>query len=87
VLIRWKKGDDYHIKYEQFNISKAKTGDSYKYILWCNGKLIRIFKTSEEAKHEALALIQAEPSVSLSNIERLLKQRVEPSGYSERKGR
>lgn len=87
MLIRWKKGDDYHIKYEQFNISKAKTGNTFKYILWCNAKMIGIYKTGEEAKHEAMALIEAEPSISSGKVERALGTRTEPSSYSERKGR
>jgi hypothetical protein len=87
VLIRWKKGDDYHIKYEQFNISKAKTGDSFKYILWRNAKMMGIYMTLQEAKNDALAFIQAEPSIPDGKVEKLLGTRTEPSDYSERKGR
>lgn len=87
MLIRWKKIDNYHIKYEQFNISKAKTGNSYKYILWLNAKIIGIYITAQEAKNDALALIKAEPSVSSGKVEQILGAGHEPSGYIERKGR
>jgi hypothetical protein len=58
MQIKWKKISQYCIEYNNIYISKYKVKNNYKYVLWHNAKLIKIFESSEEAKNEAMAFIQ-----------------------------
>ena len=58
MQIRWKKISEWAIECGQVNVTKAKVMDGEKFIVWDQGKLIQIYKTSKEAKDHALLLIQ-----------------------------
>ena len=58
MQIKWKKLSQYCIEYNNIYISKYKVENDYRYVLWRNTKLIKVFDTSQEAKNEAMALIQ-----------------------------
>lgn len=58
MQIKWKKLSQYCIEYNNIYISKYKVENDYRYVLWHNTKLIKVFNTSQEAKNEAMALIQ-----------------------------
>lgn len=66
--LRWKKINDYCIELNEITITKAKVINETKYVLWQNGNLIKVFKTSDEAKNEAMALIQAKPALFNKSI-------------------
>ena len=58
MQIRWKKISEWAIECGQINVTKAKVMDEEKFVVWNQGKLIKIYKTSKEAKDHALLLIQ-----------------------------
>lgn len=58
MQIKWKKISDYCIESHNIYISKYKIKEKYKYILWHNTKLIKIFESPKEAKDEAMAFIK-----------------------------
>lgn len=63
VQIRWKKINNYCIGFKEINISKAIVNENQRFILWQGDKLINIYKTSQEAKNDAMALIKTEPTL------------------------
>lgn len=58
MQIKWKKISQYCIEYNNIYISKYKVENDFRYALWHNTKLIKIFESSQEAKNEAMAFIQ-----------------------------
>ena len=65
--IKWKKISDWAIECGQINVTKAKVMDEEKFVVWNQGKLIKIYKTSKEAKDHALLLIQ-EQSARINQV-------------------
>lgn len=63
MSLRWKKINEYCIGSLDFTITKAHAQDQDKFILWHKDQLIKIYKTSKEAKHEAMALNRTEPTL------------------------
>lgn len=51
--MNWKKLSPYAIACDNFTISKALVSGSPRYTLWDGDKMIKIFKTPQEAKERA----------------------------------
>jgi hypothetical protein len=64
VSVRWKKLNNYCIEYDKYIICKYKTQDEFRFILWSDDKLIKVFNTAQEAKDETMALNRTESSIS-----------------------
>ena len=58
MQIKWKKISEWAIEYGQINVTKAKVMDTEKFVVWNQGKLVQIYKTSKEAKDYAISLIE-----------------------------
>lgn len=58
MQIKWKKISQYCIEYNNIYISKYKVENDFRYALWHNTKLIKVFESAQEAKNEAMAFIQ-----------------------------
>ena len=58
MQIKWKKISDWAIECGTINVTKAKINETEKFVVWNQGKLIKIYKTSKEAKDHALLLIK-----------------------------
>ena len=58
MQIKWKKINQYSIEYNNIYISKYKVENDFRYALWHNTKLIKVFESPQEAKNEAMAFIQ-----------------------------
>lgn len=58
MQIKWKKISEWAIECGQINVTKAKVMDTEKFVVWNQGKLVQIYKTSKEAKDHAILLIE-----------------------------
>ena len=58
MQIKWKKISEWAIECGQINVTKAKVMDTEKFVVWNQGKLVQIYKTSKEAKDYAISLIE-----------------------------
>jgi hypothetical protein len=58
IQVKWKKINEWAIECGQINVTKAKVMDTEKFVVWNQGKLVQIYKTSKEAKDHAISLIE-----------------------------
>ena len=46
MQIKWKKISQYCIEYNNIYISKYKVENDFRYVLWHNSKLIKVFESA-----------------------------------------
>lgn len=86
MQIRWKKYGNYAITANNYSIAKCIVASNAKYVLWkLPNKLIKIYNTPQEAKNEAMALINAESSIPNNNAEGIIGQGKSTGGYDRGK--
>jgi hypothetical protein len=82
---KWKRISQYCIECDGFYISKYKITDDERFVLFQGVNLLKVYKTAQEAKDEAMALIQTESSKSSSLFDRVTKQGQQAVGYDRGK--
>ena len=86
MQIRWKKYGNYAITANNYSIAKCIVALNAKYVLWkLPNKLIKIYNTPQEAKNEAMALINAESTIPNNNAEGVIGQGKSTGGYDRGK--
>lgn len=81
--IKWKKISDWAIECGQINVTKAKVVNEEKFVVWNQGKLIKIYKTSKEAKDHAISLIKEHIAESNRGIEQTSGQKPVLTSYNK----
>lgn len=82
---KWKKISQYCIECDGFYIAKYKTVDDERFVLFHGINLLKVYKTAQEAKDEALAFIETESSKPSSLFNRAIKQGQQTIGYDRGK--
>ena len=82
---KWKRISQYCIECDGFYISKYKTMESERFVLFHGVNLLKVYKTAQEAKDEAVALIKTESTKSSGLFNRVTKQGQQAVGYDRGK--
>lgn len=82
---KWKRISQHCIECDGFYISKYKTIEEERFILFHGVNLIKVYKTAQEAKNEAMAFIQRQSTKPSNLFNRTIKQKQQAIGYDRGK--